>query len=318
MGQPFLDVPPPALWQDFERLTHEASRLEWDDPDAAIVGRAGQAQGGLDIVGRDRRRDGYWRVGVQCKRRSGRQPDGQVRAGGLITLDEIKAEVAKVGKVDRHLSQFVLATTAAQDSKLQESVSAYSIRRERAGRTPVVVWFWEWFLDRLNRHTQLLYEFYPDFLRARNEYNVETHIASVLRSAFDRPLMRTPFHLENSLGGIADGMSRLQQLLATGKLKDADGETVASSPPARQFVSSQDRAVVAGLESGMQEIRDEFTAALRRSAVRDRGDFVEILDPTVSDRMNQSRAAVLRELNGLLARHNLHPIESPLLTGHGR
>lgn len=315
MGQPFLDVPPPALWQDFERLTHEVCKLEWDDPDATLVGRSGQAQGGLDIVGRDRRRDGYWRVGVQCKRRNGRQPDGDVRAGGLITLDEIKAELAKVAKIDRQLSQFALATTAAQDAQLQQAVAAYSSRRERAGRAPGIVWFWEWFLDRLNRRTELLYEFYPDVLRARNEYDAGAHIASVLRSGFDRPLMRTPFHLENTLGGVADGIARLQQLLAIGKLKDADGETVASSPAARQFVSAEDRAAGASLETGLQRIRDEFVAALRHSAVRDRGDLIEIHDPRVSDRLNQYRADVLRELNDLLARHNLQPIESPLLSG---
>lgn len=143
MGQPFLDFPPPELWQDFERLTHEVCKLEWDDPDAVRVGRAGQAQHGLDIVGRDRCRDGYWRVGVQCKRRGGRHPDGQVRAGGILTLAEIKAEATKARKGDPHLSQFALATTAAQDAHLQQTVRAYSDRRERDGRTPVVVWFWE-------------------------------------------------------------------------------------------------------------------------------------------------------------------------------
>lgn len=168
----------------------------------------------------------------------------------------------------------------------------------------------------MNRHVQLLYEFYPEILRARNAYDVNAHIASVLRGGFDRPLMRTPFHLENSLGGVADGISRLQQLLATGKLKDADGGTVASSPPARQFVSADDRAAVASVESGLQRIRDEFTAALRRGVIRDRGDFVEIRDSGVSDRMNEYRADVLRGLNDLLVRHDLSPIESALLSHH--
>lgn len=65
----------------------------------------------------------------------------------------------------------------------------------------------------------------------------------------------------------------------------------------------------------MQRIRDEFVAAVRRNAVRDRGDFVEIRASTLSDKMNRYRAVVLRELNDLLTRHNLHPIESPLLSG---
>ena len=311
MTQLFMTVPPPDRWQDFERLTLALCARVWDDPDAESVGRPGQPQGGVDIVGWDRQRPDYWRVGVQCKRRDGRQADGSTKAGGLLTLKDIKREIAKTRNVTPGLNQFIIATTAAQDVVLQEQVSTYSVRREKNGRSTVRIYFWEWFVEHLNRHVDLLYLYHGAWMRAAGEYNPHLHSVGLLRTAFDRPFLRTPFISENSSTGVGEAIVSLQQVVSTGLLKDADGATIASAPPPRQFPSGTDRDSVSALEIALQEMREDFTQAVRAGSIVQHPFTLELRDYVVAGTMDAHRQRLLAILNPLFLRNGMAPIASP-------
>jgi hypothetical protein len=313
MPQVFVDFLPPDNWQDFERLTRAACRFEWGDDDAETVGRPGQAQNGVDVVGWDYRKNGSWRVGVQCKRRSGRSPDGKVKAGGVITIDEVKGEIEKTKAHSPALKQFIMATTAAQDVALQQEVAVLDVSRRAQQQSGVNIWFWEWFQERLNRHAELAFEYYPEVLRAHNAYDADMHVALVLRTGFDRPLMRTPFHAESGVRSVGVGIERLQQLIATGKLKDAEGEMIASAPPPRKLRSTEDQADIKVIEQNLQTLRNEFVALVSKGVLVEHSYMLEIREYGIQDRMNDLRAEILRRLNRLLERHGIAPVESPLI-----
>ena len=46
-----LQLPPPAIWQDFEKLCHVLWREIWNDPATQKNGRSGQPQHGVDVFG---------------------------------------------------------------------------------------------------------------------------------------------------------------------------------------------------------------------------------------------------------------------------
>jgi hypothetical protein len=313
MAQLYLDFPPPDNWQDFERLTRALCAIEWNDPDTELVGRPGQAQDGVDVLGWERRQEAYRRIGVQCKRRSATEPDGAVRVGGLITLKEFTAEIAKSEAHRPPIQHFVMATTAAQDAELQREIAVLSSERRHDQKSTASIWFWEWFQERLNRHVELLYQFYEGVLRSHGAYNPEAHVAAIMRTAFDRPLMKTPFHLESSIKAVGEGISRLQQLMATGLLKDAEGETVASGPPPRNVRNMADGADIEIIQRELQTLRNEFAEAVSQGTIIDQGFILEIREYAIRDRMNTRRATILRRLNQILMRYHLAPIQSPLL-----
>lgn len=313
MTQIYLNFPPPDNWQDFERLTRALSALEWDDPDTVLVGRPGQAQQGVDILGWENRRDTHRRMGVQCKRRSVQEPDGTVRVGGLITLKEFEDEIVKSEAHEPRIDHFVMATTAAQDAPLQQEIATLSNSRRQQQKSTASIWFWEWFQDRLNRHMELVYQFYDGVLRSHNMYDSNAHIVAAMRSAFDRPLLKTPFHLESGIRAVGSGISLLQQFMATGFLKDAEGATVTSGPPPRKLLSDADKSDAKAIENQLQALRNEFAEAVSRKIVVDQGYMLEIRDYSVRDQMNARRATILHHLNSMLARHGLEPIDSPLL-----
>ena len=87
----------------------------WSDPNVQRVGRQGQSQDGLDIVGKP----AYWGclAGVQCKDRDG-------RLGSVLTIAQLHAALEKAHEFKPRLSQFTLATTSPNDEGIQQSARA--------------------------------------------------------------------------------------------------------------------------------------------------------------------------------------------------
>lgn len=46
-----MQIPPPANWQDFERLCYDLYKKVYNSEDVHMHGRSGQAQHGVDIYG---------------------------------------------------------------------------------------------------------------------------------------------------------------------------------------------------------------------------------------------------------------------------
>src|SRR3546814_3619276 len=81
MGQISQFFQPPLLWQQFEELTVGMLREVYDVPNAQGYGRPGQAQNGVDVYGRSR----HGMIGIQCKRFSDLDENGNPYPGGPIT-----------------------------------------------------------------------------------------------------------------------------------------------------------------------------------------------------------------------------------------
>lgn len=315
MSQIFLDFPPPSNWQDFERLTRALCQVEWGDNEVQMLGRRGQAQHGVDVVGWDYRGHHRSRAAVQCKQRSQCDATGEMLAGGLVDMSDIDASLKAAKNLKPPLNVLIVATTASQDSGLQQQVDTLSASRHRRGQCDVKVWFWEWFQDRLNRHFDVAATYYEAVLRANKMYGMDRHVASVLRSGFDRPFMRTDFSCENQIGHVTSAIRSLQQLLATGRLTDAGGNAIFSCPSPRSMRDAEDRSCIKDLELRLQELRDDVTSCLQRNEIwQANDDWIQVSDPGVSERLNVRRVAILERLNELLDRHDIASLRSPLMT----
>jgi tetratricopeptide (TPR) repeat protein len=127
-----ISLPKPKDWQDFERKTRELFACVLADPNAQMNGRSGQPQNGVDIWGY-RNEDRSILVGVQCK-----------KSGDEIEIAELEAELEKAKGFRPLISEFILATTAPRDTKIQRIARELTERLSRAGRPiRVAVWGWE-------------------------------------------------------------------------------------------------------------------------------------------------------------------------------
>ncbi len=145
-----FQLPPPTDWPAFERVARRLFACVYGCPLAEMVGRSGQDQEGLDIIGR--RPDGargYF--GIQCKLKDELGNNRKLRRK---TLEE---EVARADAIEPPLAEFVLATTAANDVDLQKHARALSAARE-GGSHPldIQVIGWDQLRAMIGEHREIL------------------------------------------------------------------------------------------------------------------------------------------------------------------
>lgn len=126
-----VQLPKPKDWQAFERQTRELFACVLDDPATQMHGRSGQKQHGVDVYGRRGGAGTAW-VGVQCK-----------HSEDEITESELRTEFAKALNFTPPISEFILATTALRDNKIQSVARAMTTAQASTSR-PVVVEVWGW------------------------------------------------------------------------------------------------------------------------------------------------------------------------------
>lgn len=126
------ELPPPKSWDAFEELCADLFQREWKFPHTARYGRQGQRQNGVDIYGRP---GGSGHSGVQCKGKR-RWPPSK------ITKTEIDREVAKALKFRPKLEELIFATTAENDTVIQDHVNSITERHEKTGLFRVYVYWW--------------------------------------------------------------------------------------------------------------------------------------------------------------------------------
>jgi hypothetical protein len=137
-----FDQAPPKNWDQFEELCADTFQEEWQDAALVRHGRAGQAQHGVDIVGRD---GALWPVGIQCKKKS-------VWPIKLVTTDELDAEVEKAKAFKPALKAFYLVSTAPDDQPLQEHARSITERHQKQGLFTVAIIGWSELVRRATRH----------------------------------------------------------------------------------------------------------------------------------------------------------------------
>jgi len=156
MGLSDIDWPPPKDWQAFERLCHLLWRQIWQDPNAAMNGRPGQQQHGVDVFGTPAGKSGAVH-GVQCKRKNALLTQ--------LTEKEVLAEVENAKHFKPSLEQLIIATCAPNDAKLQEL--ARKITQEHAAQAlfKVDIFGWAEIQARLVEHPQVFAQVYGEMLK---------------------------------------------------------------------------------------------------------------------------------------------------------
>ena len=144
-------LPKPDQKDLFESLCVELFRRIWDDEYAQLRGVSGQAQDGIDILGKAR--SGTERVAAQCK----------VRSKGKLSFNDIVADLEKADNFHPQLHRIIFATTAGRDATLQGRVFALSEERLACGKFPVVVMAWEDLCEQLHKYPEIAKCFYPDY-----------------------------------------------------------------------------------------------------------------------------------------------------------
>lgn len=147
-----LQIPPPDNWAVFEELCRALFAAIWNDPGAALNGRQGQPQCGVDVYGRTPERPGEYR-GVQCKGKNRNY-------GSKATTREFDAELIKAETFKPGLVHWTFAMTAPTDGKLQEHVRLVSAARVAKGQFPVDVMGWDTLRSRLAQHPSVIEQFY--------------------------------------------------------------------------------------------------------------------------------------------------------------
>ncbi len=147
-------IAPSKEWGTFEDLCHALFKWVWQDPLAQKNGRRGQAQHGVDIFGSqngDRRF--YW--GVQCKGKDSNY-------GSKAEWSEVLAEIAKAEQFSPKLNEWIFATTAPADAKIQKAARELSVERKAKGLFSVDVLGWEEILALMASAPEVITEFYPE------------------------------------------------------------------------------------------------------------------------------------------------------------
>ena len=125
-----------------------------NDANVQRLGRRGQAQHGIDLIGH-RDGDANQPVGVQCKLKG---ENKKLLAG------EVKTEVRKALKFKPALIEYFIVTTAPNDTKLTALAAELSKQQADKGRKVLIeVWGWQTLKDRINEHESAKDAFDPGF-----------------------------------------------------------------------------------------------------------------------------------------------------------
>lgn len=147
-------IAPPTSWETFEDLCLALFKQIWANPLALKHGRKGQPQHGVDVYGAVDP-DGVVLHGVQCKGKN-------KNYNSKPTIPELKAEIAKAEKFKPSLRQWIFATTAPPDAKLQEAARKISAQRKKKGKFVIHVLAWDDIQRLIADYPSVLKKFYPE------------------------------------------------------------------------------------------------------------------------------------------------------------
>ena len=126
-------IPIPKNHADFERKAVVLFREILRDPSVKRLGREGQEQFGVDLVGyRDEKVSKV--VGIQCKKKA---------PTSALTEVEVRAEVKKALKYSPKLNEYIIITSAKNDTALDQLAQKLSQAQAKIGRKiRIEVWGW--------------------------------------------------------------------------------------------------------------------------------------------------------------------------------
>lgn len=136
----------PANWQDFEQLCKKLWGEIWECPNEIQKnGRLGQEQFGIDVFGIPKGESEYY--GIQCKGKN-------EYSNAQLTEDEVDTEIEKAKNFEPSLKKMYFATTAQNDSKIQQYIRKKNIEHLKNGLFEVHLYSWESIVDLLEDNIQ--------------------------------------------------------------------------------------------------------------------------------------------------------------------
>ncbi|WP_339496051.1 hypothetical protein [Pseudomonas sp. RA_105y_Pfl2_P56] len=295
MGNLVVDIMPPAYWQDFERLTLDIAKSKWKDDYAERNGRQGQAQAGVDVYGYNYVQQEH--TGIQCKKRTWKTKPGADAPSNTLSISEIDEEIKLAKGFAPELKRFIISTTGQRDADLQEYVRKIN---EKSNGFAVSLMFWEDYVDFLNDNPEFMYRYYDNVLKYRNAYSADEHYYRLLSMAFDRPAIRTPFHLENRATDFIEALSATQSAIATGCLKDRDGRVID-----QVRVPKEKPRELGNAARKLQKAREIATGSLNDGRILEHPTVIEILDKEIVVKLNDLRFESVELLNKILCAKGL-------------
>ena len=150
-----IQIPKPTDEHVLERAPIELFRKLLNDPNTNTYGRRGQAQQGVDIVGK---RDGNPEkfVGIQCKLK-GHDKE--------LTEEIVREEVTKALSFCPLLAEYFIISTAPDDAKLQKLARELEleIKSEHDRLISIQVWGWDSVQREIQRFPEAIKAFCPDY-----------------------------------------------------------------------------------------------------------------------------------------------------------
>lgn len=299
MGSIPVDISPPAYWQDFERLTLDIAKIQWKDDYAERHGREGQAQGGIDILGYNH--SASEQTGIQCKKRALKTRPSHESPSNTLTVQEINEELEKAKSSEHNLNRFIIATSGPRDAELQKYVAALNRNKPSI---KVTIKFWDDYAEFLNDHPELMYRYYENVVKYRQEYDSTKHYLHMLSMAFDRPALRTPFHCESRATDFISAISATQQAVSTGRLVDRSDRVIDQvrlpTPKPKGLTKISNR---------LQKCRDIAANALSEGIIVEHPTVMEIRDHAVCEQLNKARSEAIGFLNEILVSEGIETVE---------
>lgn len=153
-GYQATQIRKPENETEFEKNIGVLFRAILNDPNVQRLGRRGQGQRGIDLVGH-RNGNAKAPVGIQCKLKGDKKK---------LTESEVKTEVRKALKYSPALTEYFIVTTALNDTNLTALAATLSKQQATKGRKILIeIWGWGTLEDRINEHETAKQAFDPGF-----------------------------------------------------------------------------------------------------------------------------------------------------------
>ncbi len=298
---------PPLYWQQFEELCTALLAEVYSVPNAQQVGRPGQAQHGVDVVGTSSR---YGRIGIQCKRLADLDEHGNPYPGGAISRAFLRKEAKAALSFTSDISLWILATTARRDTKVQAWVEEINDEWELAGRKRIaIVWTWDECISHLNSYPDLQRRYYRDVIQVRAPKDLDEIILRTIAMAFARPAFEVPLHCE-APSEFFQALRDTQKALKTGELVDRESRQVIRKAIGGYHELDDDvaRNGLREVDQNLKLLRSQLEQGLKDGTIVAVGNCLDFRQAALARYLDDLRQRCLDDLNQVLRHAGIPPI----------
>jgi hypothetical protein len=140
---PPTHIPIPKNHADFESKSVILFRILLEDPGVKKLGRSGQRQFGIDLIGYSK---GNLKrpIGIQCKKK---------KPGEVLTAKEVRDEIRKALRYKPQIVEYIIATTADDDRALDQLAQQLTkAHRDKGRKIRIQVWGWGTLEEHIDQH----------------------------------------------------------------------------------------------------------------------------------------------------------------------